>query len=177
MKILKIILVISFFSFFACNTQNQKNTEITVDDYKQEILDMEKELFSHLEPDTSAAKEIIDKYVSFSNNYPNDSLSPEYLFKAAEIAMNFGEPKNAISYLQKIEKDYKDFNKYATSLFLIANIYNFYLNTPVKADAYYNKYIEKYPNHAFVEDAKAALLYLNMDEAEMIKKFQSMNEE
>lgn len=173
--------IVFVLGFTSCNFESKekegeqkKEVNESLQLYK-EIAEMEQELFSHLEPDRELALEMIGKYIHYVDKFPEDTASAEFLFRAAEIAMNFGQPNNAVNYLTRIENNYEDYIKYGTSLFLKAHIYNYYLQNNTKAEEYYKKFIEMFPNHALVEDANSALMFLDMDDAQLIEFFEQMN--
>lgn len=172
--VIYISLAIVFFS--ACNSGNNKAEVLSEKEQLiQDIGDFEKELFSETEADSEKAKKMIDLYISYTETYPEDTASAEYLFKASEIAMNFEQPHNAIRYLSSIETNYADFGKYSTTLFMKAFIYENYIGDIKNARIYYTRFIEEYPNHAFAKDAEAALIFLGTNEDQLIELFQDIN--
>lgn len=138
----------------------------------KEISDMEKALLANDEPDDELADNMINAYLEYAEKFPQDTVTPEYLFKASEIAMNFGRATEAIEFLTRIEKDYKQYDKYPAVIFMKAFIYENYLDDINKAADYYTIFVEKYPNHKLAKDAEAALTYLGLDDEELIKLFE-----
>ncbi len=173
------LFFVSLLLMFSCKESDEEKDEAHDPEEAvlmyQTISELEHQLFLSDEPDTLLAEKMIDKYVKYANKFPNDTASPEFLFKAAEISMNFGLPSDAINYLSRIEARYKDFDKYGTCLFLKAFIYNYYLNNISEAERYYSKFIEEYPNHALVENAKSSLMFLDFDDNQLIEVFRGMN--
>lgn len=170
MKVIYYILLISLFCLAACNN-NSKPEESEQDKLLTDIQTQEGKLYKETEPDKDLAHDMIGKYVHYANKYPEDSLSAEFLFKASEIAMNFEQPHNAINYLTRIENNYKNYNKYAVCIFLKAYIYDYYINNTAKAKEYYEIFINNYPNHYLVEDAKASLSVIGLTDEQIIKLF------
>jgi tetratricopeptide (TPR) repeat protein len=138
----------------------------------KEISDMEKALLANDEPNADLADEMISAYLEYAEKYPEDTVTPEYLFKASEIAMNFGRATEAIEFLTRIEEDYKKYDKYPAVIFMKAFIYENNLDDINKAADYYTIFVEKYPNHKLAKDAEAALTYLGLDDEELIKLFE-----
>ncbi len=164
------IFLLSIF-LSACN-----NTPLTEQQkLEKEISKFEEKLHKEIEPDQEKAIAMIDKYLDYSQKYPADSLAPEYLFKAAEIAMNFSQPHNAIKYLTQIENNYRRFQKYPTVIFLKAFIYDTHIGDTEKSKDYYLRYLEKYPNHTFATDAKAAVMFMGLTDEQLIGLFDDMN--
>ena len=157
----------------SCNSKKKEISE--QESIQKEIVEIEKELYSHEELDKEIAKDISSKYVYYADKFPTDSLSPEYLFKAAEIAMNLNEPGNAIKYLGRIENDYKNYPRYAGCIFLTAYVYENQLRNFTKAREYYERFLEDYPDHVMAKDAKAALNFLGLDDQQIVDLFNEMN--
>lgn len=177
-KILILIMSVSLLAVACGDTEKkaEKKAEKSEEQIlSEEIEEMEQQLFAEMEPNQEMAIEMIGKYVHFANKFPEHENAAEYYFKAAEIAMNFGQPNNAIKYLTNIEENYNDFDKYGSSIFLLAHIYNYYLMNNEKAEEYYNKFIDNYPEHALIEDAKAALTFIDMTDEQLIEFFSSIN--
>ena len=68
-----------------------------------QITDMEKVLFSDVSkiPNPAAADSMIKMYVSYADQFQDDTLAPEYLFRAGDIANGIGKPKDAIPSFQR----------------------------------------------------------------------------
>ncbi len=179
MKKILLLLITAGILAFSCGSaddKKEKKEEISEEAMlSEEIQEMEQLLFAELEPDRDLAIEMIGKYVHFANKFPDNQNAAEYYFKAAEIAMNFGQPNNAVKYLTNIEEKYTDFDKYGSSIFLLAHLYNYYLSNNEKAEEYYNKFIDNFPNHALIEDAKAALTFIELTDEQLIDLFSSIN--
>lgn len=178
-KIIFSLICVGLILMFSCKESEKEELESHDPEdaalMYQTISELEHELFRSDEPDTLLAEKMIDKYVKYANKFPKDTASPEFLFKAAEIAINFGRPSDAVNYLSRIEARYKDFNKYGTCLFLKGFVYNYHLNNKAEAEKYYSRFIEEYPDHALVEDAKSALMFLDFDDKQLIEVFRNMN--
>jgi TolA-binding protein len=112
-------------------------------------------------------------YTEFVGQFPNDKKSPEYLFKAAQLAVALKKYEHAIEHYNAIEKDYKDHEKAPVSLFLKAFAYDNYLNDDAKAKETYELFIQKYPSHELVKDAQFSLQNIGKSDAELIKEFEA----
>lgn len=169
-----VVIVLAILAFSSCKSGKKPLSD--QEKLKQEITEKEKELLGKEDADADIANEMIEKYVSYVDKYPKDVVNAEYLFKASEIAMNFERPEDAVSFLSRIEKNYPDFDKYATCIFLKGFVYDNYLNNVEKAREYYNLFIKKYPEHKLVKDAEAALQYLDIDDEDLIEMFSNAND-
>ena len=119
--------------------------------------------------DKEKAIEMVRLYAEYADKYTTDTLAPEYLFRAAEISENANQPNNAITYLTRIEENYKDYRNYPLCIFKKAYIYENYLKNQEKARQYYEKFIADYPTHELAEAANSSLMFLGMSDGDLIK--------
>lgn len=159
--------------FVACRGNKKQLSE--QEQLEKKIIETEKKLFENDEPDSQLANEIIGLYISYADKYPQSQNTPEYLFKAAEIAMNFDQPNNANRYLTRIEENYSNFDKYPEVIFLKAFVFENYLHKLDKAEFYYKKFLEEYPEHKLAETANSALMFLGMSDEQLVEFFSEMN--
>ena len=150
-------------------------------DVKQKQLEsiriLEKDLYSSQILDREKGLHMIDTYVNYSKQYPEDTISADFLFKASEIAMNLKLGSQAIFYYDKILSNYSDFYKAPECLFLKAFVYENQLNDLQNAKKYYNLFLVQYPKHALAKDAKASLKYLGKSPEELVKMFEQNNKQ
>ena len=142
-----------------------------------EIQQMEQSLFS---PESASfnkqkADSLLSMYVSFIREHPKDSLSPVYLFKAANIAMNSEDGPRALNLFDQYLKDYPDQPKASLCLFFKAFIYENLIRNLDKARETYLIFIEKYPNDDFANDAKLAVMNLGKSPEALIREFEERN--
>lgn len=142
--------------------------------YKQ-IADLENEVFSMKTLDREKGTSLINAYVEFSEDYPQDTSSVHFLFKAGDIAMNMGMGSQAILYYDKVLVLFPDYYKAPECVFLKAFIFENQLNNLEEAEKFYKLFIEKYPNHVLAKDAEASLKYLGKSPEELMEIFQGMN--
>lgn len=164
------ILIIIVGTLFSCGSKTKSDTKN--EDLKNQIVEKEKETYSSDSLNLDLANDLITMYLAYANEFPQDSLAPEYLFKAAEISMNINKAKNSIDYLTEIENNYKNYDKYVATLFLKAFILENYLKDFDNAEKYYSIVVEKYPDHPLAQDAEVAISFLGIDDEELIKMFQ-----
>lgn len=123
----------------------------------------------------SVAYVLFDQYNLFAEKYPKDKNTPEFLFKAAELANALGMTKKAIELFQDIPKTYPDFNKAAECLFLSGFIYENQLGDLNKAKQAYLSFLDTYPKHPLAKDAAFSLKNLGRSPEELQKEFESKN--
>ncbi|HNQ67669.1 MAG TPA: hypothetical protein PKN32_04775 [Bacteroidales bacterium] len=167
------VLCIIVLAVFSCKPSKKELTE--QEKLKNEIVNIEKELYKSEEINEELAIQIIEKYIEFVNEYPNDTIAPDYLFKAAEISMNIGESEDAIAFLTRIEKNYKKYSNYPACVFLKAFIFENSIGDIAMAQEYYSLFLKDYPDHILAKDAEAALLFLGMNDQQLLELFSVMN--
>ncbi len=170
MKTIYLFLIVAIgVSITSCKQTNVKQKQL------ESIQILEKDLYSSQILDREKGLHMIDTYVNYSKQYPEDTVSADFLFKAAEIAMNLKLGSQSIFYYDKILSNYHDFYKVPECLFLKAFVYENQLNDLKNAKKYYNQFLVEYPNHPLAKDAKASLKYLGKSPEELVKMFEQNN--
>lgn len=142
---------------------------------EQQITSMEERMFSAENGFTTAgADSLIDLYRDFATNYPNDSLSPGYLFKAASMTMTMQDGPGSIALFDKIRESYPDYEKAPLCLFFTGYVQENVMGDIDKAKDTYQRFIDTYPEHDFVDDAQASINNLGKTPEEMILEFEAM---
>jgi tetratricopeptide (TPR) repeat protein len=172
-RILAILLITA--SVFSCNNKDL-NTVSEKDVLLDSITIFEKDLHSDIILNQDKAVKMIKLYLEYSDQYKTDSLAPEYLFRAAEIAMNSDKPIDACSYLFRIEKKYNgQFDKMPAVIYMLGYVHENMLNDFDNAEAYYNKFLKEYPDNPRAEEVKLVISHLRMSDEELIRQFEKQN--
>ncbi len=140
-----------------------------------EISKMEKTMKEASKVDTNAVIELISAYQNFASKYPDDSIAPENLYKAAGLAVGFGRGAQAVELYESIINSYPEYTKVAECFFMEAFTYENVIGNIGKASEYYNKFLTKYPSHDLADDARAAIKFLGKSPEEMVREFEQMN--
>lgn len=167
MKLLKIIILSAFvLTFISCKEQKLKDI-----DY---IKEMEAKTFSpnSVKIDTKLANELISVYEKFSSDYPDDSLSANYLFKAGEISMSINDGNKALLFFETYQKKFPELKKAPHCLFLQGFVYENHLKDTANARKKYQYFLEKYPTHELAKDASASIELLGKSTEEIIRIFE-----
>jgi len=153
----------------ACSSKKQKLAD--------EILQQEKSLYSDssMVPDPVKAKKVIDSYVSYADQFPEDTLSANYLFKAGDISSKINEIDQSIQLFARLLKTYPENKNAPFAIFLQGFIYENQAGNPVKARPYYEEFLRKYPDHPIAGDVSFSLENLGKSPEELIREFESMN--
>ena len=141
-----------------------------------EIQNLEKELYSQQTFTFNKVKgdSLLKMFDDFITRFPDDSLSRVYLFKAANLAIAEGDGNKAITFLDQFIKKYPDHPKAPVCSFFKGYVYENILKNMDLAKENYLFYIEKYPDDAFVKDARMAVKNLGKTPEQMIKEFEAM---
>lgn len=173
MKVFKTIglFVIAAVLFNACSSPKA--------DKKAEIASMEDELFSDESKmiNRTQADELIALYVGYADEFPEDTDTPEYLFKAGDMAMNLNMPRKAIEVFDRILTNYPDFEKIPQCLFLKGYVYENNLGDLNAAKSIYEEFLKKYPDDEFADDAAVSIKNLGKTPEELIKEFEEQAKE
>ena len=121
--------------------------------------------------------QLVDAYLLFAKQNPNDQQTPEFLFKALDVAVgvNAEGPQKAIDIADVLIEKYPDFEMTPMALFIKGFVYDNMIGDLQNAEMTYRHFIEKYPNSPIVEDVKATLENLGLTPEELIRKFEEAN--
>lgn len=157
----------------ACNSKSPRNKDL------DKIKKIEAQIFSPrtVKIDTKLSNELTLAYEDFYQKYPQDTLSPKFLFKLGEVSMSTNQGGKAIQYFEKFQAVYPNNNKAPQCLFLQAFIYETQIKDLNKAKQKYEKFINKYPKHELVKDAIASIGMLGKSPEEIIKGFEEKNKQ
>lgn len=142
----------------------------------QQIMDTV--LYSITDPKTQRLTPgVARQYMSLANIYakskPDASESPEMLYKAGEIARSIGAYQEALNIYATIESYFPQYEKAPKALFMQAFTYAEDLNNEEQARTLYERFIEKYPNDDFVDDAQILLETLGKSDEEIFQQLES----
>ena len=145
-------------------------------DVAARIRAMEDSVFEGLNFDKRRALALVDVYKAYANANPLDTMAPEYLFRAANVAKSLHEGEAGIALYDRIIKDYPGWGRLADVYYLKAFTIDSELGHKGEAEAAYREVIAKYPDHAFAKDAKAMIENLQYTDEQLIQRFQAMQD-
>ena len=184
----KLLYILSLALLMACGSGNPtienetekvetKTPEMSKDELQTEIAKMEQDLSNKLRIkfDDVLAQQVVDLYVEYANNNPQDSITPEYLFKAGEVCIGLKQFDQSVIHFERIYKHFPKYSKYVESLYLVGFVYDEYMNNYGKAKEYYEKIVNDHADHSFEDDAQASIETLGLSDEEIIKRFEDKN--
>jgi len=157
--------------FTACSSKQEN--------LKTEIKTQEDTLFADANKmiDKVKARELIDKYVQYGDEFPESLDAPQMLFKAGDMSMNLNMPKEAIEIFDRIMNNYPDYEKTPQCLFLKGYIFENNLGDLNTAKKIYEEFLQKYPDDEFADDAEVSIKNLGKSPEELIKEFEEQQKE
>lgn len=174
------------FAFFvliisSCGSDEPQEKDILSKDPKVEILNRIKNLEDQMHRsekiDNVLAGQALQIYHEYSQTYPTDEITPDYLFKAGEIATAIQQYPQAYSHYKTISEKYPSYKMIQESMFLEASILDNYLNEDDKARVVYEALIKRFPESTYAKDAKSAIDNLGKSDEDLIKEFKKKNGE
>ncbi|MBU0765473.1 MAG: tetratricopeptide repeat protein [Bacteroidetes bacterium] len=163
-------LLICVLSLSSCSESDPAAKDrIKIDELEAKMAEITEQGF-----DRQLAAEAIGAYIGFAEKYPDDVMAVEYYFKAAKICMSLELGSQAIMYFNHVETKYPQSERAALSIFMQAFVYETVVRNLNKAEEYYRKFIDKYPDHEFANDARISIEQLGMSPEELIRQFENM---
>jgi outer membrane protein assembly factor BamD (BamD/ComL family) len=120
-----------------------------------------------------SADSLLTMYENFITDYPDDTLVSGYLFKGATLAMNIDDGAKAVSLFDQYLKDFPEGPKAPLCAFFRAYVQENIMKNLDQAKESYLQFLEKYPDHDFSDDARAALENLGKSPEQLIREFEA----
>lgn len=126
--------------------------------------------------DTVKGNTMVTLYEQYAADFATDSLTPIYLFRAADISYNMGHLSKAVALYQRLLTDYTNFSQIADCYFQIARCYED-SGEYKEAIHYYQEFVNLYPNHPLATDTKYLLdnKMVGLSPEEMLNRVQAAN--
>jgi len=142
--------------------------------YKMAVDSAEKVMSADKTYNMKNAMGTLKAYNDFVQKYPNDTLTAEYLFRAADLAQGAKQYTQAVNYLETIIENHKDYPKSDVACFMAAYTYDTYLEDVNhggdRAKQLYQFVIDNYPNSTWAEQAKVLITYVGVSDEVMINE-------
>lgn len=122
--------------------------------------------------DREKAAELVGYYLEYADAYHADSLSPEYLFRAADITSNLFEPGMAVMYLDRLMINYPDYPRFSRVLFTKAFVLENQLGKMDLARELYEEFLIRFPEDVLAKDVREALGNIGKTPEELIREFE-----
>jgi hypothetical protein len=129
-------------------------------------------LYTQTELNKNTASDAIKAFSDYAYYCSNDSLSPIFLIKTAQVAVAINNITQAKLTLEKCIEMYPKFEGLPAAMFLLGQLYDEkeYLNNEAEAKRIYEEIIAKFPNSPEAESAKGAIKFLGMTDKQIINQ-------
>ena len=158
---------------------NEKLEPQSAEARRIEISKMESELLNNKnkdsQPNCVKADLLVKRYRDYVSMNPRDSVSADFLFKAADLSIGIGNYEASVNFLTRLTEDFPQYDKIVEIWLFKGFVFENYMNNHAEAVAAYNRLIEKYPNHRLAKDAQSAIDNLTMTDEELMEKFKTIN--
>lgn len=161
-----LLVLISFVVFLGSCVNAQKKALDRVLELEAKLMKVE-DASSNVE----LAKEVLVAYSEFLNAYPDAESKPEILFKSGEVYKGLGQFLDAAQSFHKVHTKFPKSQLAPLALFQQADCFEA-MEQRLTAKNTYEEFIERYPNHPYVEQAKGMIQLLYFSDEELIKQFQ-----
>jgi len=170
MKNKLLFVAVLFLSFlFSCKPESDRTADKIKEAEKKLINDSTRMLNRDL------AEKQLKSYAEFTDKFPEDSRSEEFLYKAAELASSMGKTAVALDYYHSFYEKYPQSKRAPYALFLQGFIYEEQLKNIDRARELYTSFLAAYPDHELAKSARFSLDNLGKSEEEVIKMFEEKN--
>ncbi len=175
---MKQFLVIAYILMLAFTSCNNPTKPIAQNESLPKKIDSLEMILFHDSMGTvnqKVSQELMLTYEKYVNQNPDDSLTADYLFRNAQIALSLKLGSRSVNYLEQFCTKYPQHPKAPHALFLEAFVYETELNKPDVAKQKYQEFIDKYPKSELYLDAKASLQNIGKSGEELINEFEKKN--
>lgn len=118
--------------------------------------------------DDSEFEALIGLYRTFAKHFPDDSLAPVYLMRAADASISVGHADQAVALLDSVIRIYPGFEDIGGCWFLKGYAYETAEQFDQAREAY-TYFVDNYPDHYLAADTRKTLPYLGMTAEEMFE--------
>lgn len=153
------IVLVAAVLMAACGADREKEIK-TISDHEVALSTID------ISMDDSEAVEMLELYRQFAADFPEDSLTPGYLMRAADLCINIGQTEQAISLIDTVLTLYPGYEDIAGCYFMKGYAYDSAEQYEEAREAY-TYFVENYPDHYLANDTRKMLDYLGMTPEEM----------
>ena len=174
LNIIAVLIALAFLS--ACGGSDTDKADNNADGVAAErVRIMEDSLYAKPGMDRKGAQALLDVYLLYAKVHPLDSLTPEYLFRAASMKSNLGDPQGGIGLYDRIIRDFPSWRKISDTYYLKAFTIDNGLQQKGEAERAYTEVINRFPDHRFAQDAQQMIENLKYTDEELMQRFEAMN--
>ena len=163
------VVLLSLLMLFVLNScETEQETDL------KSLIELENKLMQveDAAANETLAKDVLFAYDEFIRVYPDAEQIPELLFKSGEVLKGLGAHLKSAKAFHKVYTQFPNAKVAPIALFYQAHCFEA-LDQHLIAKNNYEDFIERYPNHPYVSQAKGMIQILNLSDEELIHKFQN----
>lgn len=168
-KLIGFSVLFLLLTLFSCNSNPSGNLDSKINDTEGLLFD-EIGQFNKV-----IAEQLVQLYIKRIDSLPKDSLTSDYLFKAADVSVNLGNSARTLVLLNRFSREYPKHEQAPISLFLKAFVYETQMNDTSQARLAYEEFLYRYPESDFAKDAHSAIDNLGKSPEDLIREFELKN--
>ena len=128
--------------------------------------------------DTAKINTFVQNAKTLAERFPQDSLAPLYLFRAAELRHATGKWAEAIELWGTVDTKFKNYQRSPEALFMQGFVSENDLQDRKQAIRYYEIFLAKHPQHPMADDARALIenLKKGITDQELIEQFEQQQQ-
>ena len=130
------------------------------------------ELFAEAEKaaaDPAGHEQAVQQFTAFLERFPQHEQAPKALKQLAMIAQQQGDMRAAITHYERLLREYPGSDQADEAQFMIAFIYEEYLQDLDQARAAYQRVIDNYPDSELAASARRLLPNVGRDPEEWVE--------
>jgi outer membrane protein assembly factor BamD (BamD/ComL family) len=133
--------------------------------------EMDSTLQQQLQAETGLGNQAIGAFTDYAYYCNNDSLSPIFLIKSAQVARAISNIPQAQKSLQYCIDNYRNSPHRPAAIFLLGQLHEdkTYLNDRDEALRLYQQVIDEYPKSDWAQSAKGAIAMMGKSDEEIIR--------
>lgn len=120
--------------------------------------------------DSEMGMRLIENYVNFSSQFPQDSLAPVFWHRAAQVAANIHRPDLAVLYLDTVINNYADYKQLAECCFYKGFVLENVAHDIENARIAYQTFVDRYPDDPLAKDTRVLIENLGLSPEELLAK-------
>ena len=168
MTCMKRILFVLFLAVAMVSCNNQEKERANIIELEKNMVDGNGVL------NAASADKLIEAYMNYAKKFPNDELSPDFLFKAVDISVAYNalNPQKTIDITNVLIDNYPDFEMTPMAMFIKGFVYENQMNNYEQALDTYHQFLDKYPNNPMAADVQSTIKNIGIPLDELIKTFE-----
>ena len=121
--------------------------------------------------DKSTAESLRQDYWTFADDYPDDSLAPKFLHKAAELSLAIDMTKDAVNTLDTLIERYPEYQFLPDALFFKGFIQENHMKDLAAAKKTYEVFLNRFPKHELAAQVAVTIENIGKSPEELVQEF------